>query len=208
MALAETDPAAAIQILTDAWGALDQPYEIRNHLLGKWAATDALAAIDWTKRHPDFRDLGGPQATKELILGVAANDPRMAFHLLEEFKARPLNDDGFSVEGVLDFEVDMALQIARTARSLVERTTMLALVREMAENPAVSKPAVRVATAAMVEGLATYDHEKATAWLASAKLQPNEAAWLRESLVNQFPRAPDDATARLIEWFPAPSLNK
>ncbi len=207
-ALAETDPAAAIQILTDAWGALDQPYEVRNHLLGKWAATDALAAIDWTRRHPDFRDLAGPQATKELILGVAANDPRMAFHLLEEFKARPLNDDGFSVEGVLDFEVDTALQIARTARSLVERTTMLALVREMAENPAASKPAVRVATAAMVEGLATYGHEKATAWLASAKLQPNEAAWLRESLVNQFPRAPDDATARLIEWFPVSSLNK
>ena len=211
MALAETDPAAAIRILTEVRSELDpsyQPSELQSHLIGKWAATDPLAAIEWTRNHTEFRKFAGYRETKELILGVAANDPRMAFRLIEEFKTPSANEDGFSVEGVPDLEVDMALQIARTARSLEERTIMLALVREMAKNPAISEHAVRVATTVMVEGLATYGHEKATAWLASAKLQPNEAAWLRESLVNQFPRAPDDATARLIEWFPVPSLNK
>lgn len=206
MALAETDPAAAIRILTEVRSELDpsyQPSELQSHLIGKWAATDPLAAIEWTKNHTEFREFAGYAETKELILGVAENDPRMAFRLIGEFKP-PNGRGGSDGEIGLEFDQQMALQIARTARSLEVRTTMLALVREMTKNPAISEHAVRVATTVMVEGLATYGPEKATAWLASAQLRPDEAAWLRESLVNEFSSAPDDATARLIEWFAVP----
>jgi hypothetical protein len=215
MALAETDPAAAMGMIAEgrdlaaasASGFSDlsyQAFELNSHVIGKWAATDPLSAIEWSRNHPEFRKFAGFRETKELILGVAANDPRMAFRLIPELKPPNYVGEGEG-EGSMDFDAYLTLQIARTARSLEERTTMLALVREMAGNSTISESAVKVAMRAMANGLATHGHEKATAWLASANLRPNEAAWFRDSFVNARRGTNPEVTGRLIEWFPAPA---
>ena len=195
-ALADTDPQAAMTILTDMGGQLnDLMFEGYDRVIGKWASTDPLAALAWVRENK--AQINKHEGLKAFVIGLAAKDPKLAMQSLVEFGVY-----SFHVEeegGNPDFSV--AQQIARTARTLEDRTAMLAILRELAESPGddpdnIKGLIVENALHAMAEGLATYDSARTTAWLESLDLRPGEAAHLMRVL----PGSEINATGEAGKW--------
>jgi len=119
----------------------------------------------------------------------------------------------------------VAAQIARTARTLQDRTAMLGILRELADSPGddpdnVKGLIVENALRVMAEGLSTYGYARASTWLESLDLRPGEASKLMTGLRISEAKAkgevgkwfqwmgehlsPEDfesnATQRILEW--------
>lgn len=213
MALSDTDPEAAIRIVTEARDLQGKLCNTPAHVIGKWAQADPLAALDWMRNHgaehPEFMNVG---PTNEFITGVATKDPKLAFQLIGEF-SRPEFDKMNAEEGAPPYTVVFAKQIVRTARSLEERSAMLGILRDLentsgGEREKLPAYIYRAAVSAMAEGLATYDYNNATAWLSSSQLRPVESASLRQSLVEIANYRRDVDSSRLIDWFPVVNPDK
>lgn len=199
--LAETDPAAAISILTDVSGPLrDQSWGPYDEVLGKWATSDPLAAIDWVRKQ--FAATHMMMGSDAFVIGLAAKDPKLAFQSVAECHTYSLHGDG-EFEGRPNFRV--AAQIARTARSLDNRTVMLGILRELADSPGddpdnIKGLIIQNALPAMAEGLATHGFERASAWLDSLHLRPAEAAQLMQGLDTSEAASKGDA-GKWFEWM-------
>ncbi|MCX6864691.1 MAG: hypothetical protein NTV46_00480, partial [Verrucomicrobia bacterium] len=199
-ALADTDPQAAMTILTDMGGQLnDLIFEGYDRVIGKWASTDPLAALAWVKKNRT--KIGKHDGLNAFVIGLAAKDLKLAFQSLVEFEAYDLHGDG-EYEGRPDFSV--AEKIARTARTLEDRTVMLEILRELADNAGDDPDYVvgytcEHALHVMAEGLATYGCARVTAWLESLDLRPGEAAQLLHALRNSKVTATGEAGTRQRE---------
>lgn len=192
-ALADTDPEAAIAILAEVKGD-DRWYH--DGIIGKWASTDPLAALAWMRENPS------KGSRQEFIIGLATKDPRLAFQALLEFKVYDLHGDG-AYEGNPDFSVTQ--QVARSARTLEDRTAMLGILREIAGTPGddpdkIKGLIVQNALQAMAEGIGTYGHERAITWLDSLHLRPDEIAPLMRGLRISETQAKGD-TGKWFEWM-------
>lgn len=200
MSLSDTDPAAAMAVLTEMAGQLGDSSTTFEHVIGKWASTDPLAALAWMRGNAATGEKShDPRA---FVIGLAAKDPKLAFQSLVEFKAYALVGDG-EFEGAPDFNV--AKQIARTARTLDERTAMLGILRELAANAGddpdhVIRYTIDKAFYAMAEGLATYGYARASAWLESLDLRPGETAQLMRGLRIAEAKTKGEA-AKWFEWM-------
>jgi hypothetical protein len=66
MSLSDTDPAAAMAVLTEMAGQLGDSSTTFEHVIGKWASTDPLAALAWMRGNAatgkviDVRDVPSP----------------------------------------------------------------------------------------------------------------------------------------------------
>ncbi|MCX6878209.1 MAG: hypothetical protein NTW21_31015 [Verrucomicrobia bacterium] len=195
-ALADTDPKSAMAVLTDMAGQLGDSSDRFDHVIGKWASTDPLAALAWMRGEKI-------QGSRAFVIGLAAKDPKLAFQSLVEFKAYTLHGSSREFEGGLDF--DAAKQIARTARTLEERSNMLGILRELADNAGddpdhVIQHTVQKALMAMAEGIPTYGYARASVWLESLDLRPGEAAQLMNGLRIAEARTKGEA-GQWFEWM-------
>jgi hypothetical protein len=196
-ALADTDPASAMALLTDKGGQLnDLMFEGYDRVIGKWASTDPLAALAWVRENR--AKINKHEGLRAFVIGLAAKDPKLAMQSLVEFGTYEIHGDG-EYEGNPNFSV--AQQIARTARTLEDRTAMLGILRELADSPGddpdnIKGLIVENALHAMAEGLSTYDSARTTAWLESLDLRPGEAAHLMRVL----PNSEINATGEAGKW--------
>ena len=186
--LSDLDPTAAMTILSGMDGMDGPPGDLTNkgydYVIGKWASTDPLAALAWMRENRT--KVNKYQGGRAFVIGLAAKDPKLAFQSLIEFEAYDLHGDG-EYEGRPDFSA--AEKIARTARTLEDRTVMLGILRELADH-AGDDPDYAVgytcehALHVMAEGLATYESARTITWLKSLEIRPTEAAELLQALRN------------------------
>jgi hypothetical protein len=181
-------------------GQLGDSTDRFDHVIGKWASTDPLAALAWMRANAAQSKTY--QESRSFVIGLAARDPKLAFQSLVEFKAYELHGDG-EFEGAPNFNV--AKQIARTARTLGEGSNMLGILRELADNAGddpdhVIKYTIDTALSAMAEGIATNGYAHTSAWLDSLDLRPGEAARLMGGLQIAEAKAKGEA-GQWFEWM-------
>lgn len=200
-ALATTDPEAAMAFLEDdqvreraAWARCYQG------VIGKWASLDPLAALAWMRENPT--KVRGHEGRAPFIIGLATKDPKLALQSLLEFEVYDLRGDG-AYEGRPDFSV--VRQVARSARTLEDRATLLGMLREIADRPGDDADNIKGllfdnALHAMAEGIGTYGYERASAWLDSLNLRPAEIAPLMRGLRISETQTMGD-TGKWFEWM-------
>jgi len=93
-ALADTDPQAAMTLLTEKGGQLsDLMFEGYDRVIGRWASTDPLAAFAWMRENRAKINKGG-EGGKAVVIGLAAKDPKLAVQAMVEFGTYELHGDG------------------------------------------------------------------------------------------------------------------
>lgn len=198
-ALADTEPEAAMALLENGNDRWKKHLERgRDLVIGKWAAADPLAAIAWMRENRSKVAEGDSL----LVRGLATRDPRLAFQAMLEFEVYRLRGDG-EYEGAPNFSE--ARQIAKTARTLEDRTAMLGILREISDLPGEDPNNVRGlivenALFAMAGGIGAYGPERTTAWLKSLNLRSDEVrCFMRGVRESKF--AAEQGSGKRQQWL-------
>ena len=157
--------------------------------LNRWAKDDPLAALAWVREHTDqYPDLINT-AKRGLLIGAAAQDPKLAFKLMGELSSKDSNSDVVSIVGA--------------AKTPQQRSATLGALRDYLAS--IPDDDARKATAdtgmrTLLQGVARDGFEAATQWLASAKLTPEELASFAASVSYSVKSG---ETGQWIEWLGA-----
>lgn len=189
--MAEDHPQAALALLTNSPGLLgNQPTlnNTANNLLSFLARDNPYAAIDWLEQNAaTFPGLSLAEAHASIVGGAAANDPALAFKLIEELGLK--ND------------VLPGHMLFNSEQSEDARDAALSAVRAQLEKPgndAEKQNFRQSAFLALGEELAKSNFETASAWLDQAALTPEERAEFAAGLTYHNTRA---NSAKWIGWL-------
>ena len=184
--LSSSDPQAALQLFFELPGFFDDDLlglksQSLTTAVRALSKDDPSAALEWMKRNAgkfpealadDFAhavDLG-------LISGSAMHDPKLAFKLIGGLKSAITSSD--SAIGI----------IVGTAKTADERMSVLAALRgyltSLPDEKARSA-AAGIGLATLGRGLSGSGFEVASAWLATAKLAPQETAMVVKEIVER-----------------------
>jgi hypothetical protein len=181
-ALAATDPHLAMTFLSENDSRFgDIIYCSYDRVIGVWASTDPLGALAWMRENQSKVQGEG---RRSLLSGLAGRDPELAFHILVEFEMYDLHGDG-EYEGRPNFSA--ARIVARTARTLEDRGAMVGILRTIRDSAGddpdnIKGQIVDNALYAMADGIANYGYERASAWLDSLNLRPDEVTHFMQGM--------------------------
>ncbi len=194
MTLSKEHPRTALELFTES-SDLFPDNRMSKHMvsgaLGEWAKKDPDAALEWMRTNKEkHSDLITAQTKQHLISGIAETDPKRAFQLLAELS------DGSSTE--MNNPLGSIMQAARTP---AQRTATLEAFREYtADLPAGDKKihATQQAISQLAGQMAGEGFESSTAWVASAKLSPEELEAFSDGVT--YNSKPEDQ-AKWIGWI-------
>ncbi len=194
MTLSKEHPRTALELFTES-SDLFPDNRMSKHMvsgaLGEWAKKDPDAALEWMRANKEkHSDLITVQTKQHLISGIAQTDPKRAFQLLAE-----LSDDSSSP---MSNPMHAIMQAARTP---AQRTATLEAFREYADGlPAGDQrtSATQQAISQLASQMAGEGFEGSTAWIASAKLSPQEVEAFADGITHNS--KPEDK-AKWIGWF-------
>jgi len=194
MTLSKDHPQTALELFT---GSPDLfPDTNIKHMvstaLGEWANKDPSAALEWLRANKDkHSELITNQAKRSLLTGLARNDPKAAFKLLDELTAGEEKER--KGNGVTE--------IMRTARTAAEGMAALEAFRGYADElPAGEDKQLRVHQALSQLGsqMAKEGFESTSKWVASAKLSPEELDAFASGLSNN---SNGNDNGKWIQWI-------
>ncbi|WAC20575.1 hypothetical protein OVA24_04180 [Luteolibacter sp. SL250] len=193
MTLSKEHPRTALELFTES-SDLFPDNRMSKHMvsgaLGEWAKKDPDAALEWMRTNKEkHSDLITGQAKQHLISGIAQTDPQRAFQLLAELS------DGSSPETYSPMHA-----IMQAARTPAQRTATLEAFREYAAGlPAGDgrTHATQQALSQLASQMAGEGFESSTAWVASAKLSPEEMEAFSDGIT--YNSKPEDK-AKWIGW--------
>ena len=194
MTLANDHPQSAlvlqIESSTDSSGVLKTDgmgMQVISTSLAKWAAEDPLGALDWVRENGEkYRALVTDSTKRGMISAVAANDPKLAFHLI----------------GELGLSADSVGSVVGAAKTPEERTATLAALREhLASLPEgeARQQALKSGIRYFALGAAKEGFEAGSQWIDSAGFTPEQLAGLAGGGFAQQVKIED--TGKWVEWM-------
>jgi hypothetical protein len=191
MTLANDHPEAALTMFTQSPDLQKDPnfhQYIVSSAIKNWAGKDPTAALEWVKTNsPKFPNLITADVRKELISGVATENPRLAFKLISELAVKEAEQ---VISGII-----------HSASTPEEMTATLAALREHLATLKDEKARTELADNAMndfTHGLVKSGFEAGVKWISESNLSPQELESFTGSL--SFYRVEGADSGRWIQW--------
>ena len=189
---ARNDPRAALAFVVEHSASLKGVKSIEyvfSDSLGKWAKDDPISAVEWMKKNAvEFPDAMKAQSIHNVIYRTAAQDPKLAFTLI----------DGL---GLNYSDAHFALNTIVTAATTNEtRTATLSALREYRDANQANKALTQAVDdnfGYFSQGLRKVSFADASKWVEDAKMNPRELNRFCERLSNGIV----EDTGRWIEWM-------
>ena len=192
--LAGDHPGTAVTLFTEAKDLLGDSGVARHVIggvLGKWAETNPAEALEWIRNNSaSYPDLVTNEAKSALIVGTSAQDPRLAFQLIEELK--------------LPNPESVAGEIGSAARTPEQRKLLLQTLRDMSGSTTgdnaknLMSNTILPALDAMSESLFKEGFESAANWLQTAGLQTTETEAITGAISYHQTRG---ETGKWLDWM-------
>lgn len=188
--LGEREPAAALAMFAESGEMLANTpagAAVVSATLEKWAENDPLAALEWMRKnsalHPALTD---DDARRNLVVGAAQNDPKLAFQLIGELG---VEDADAAVGAIIDAAITPA-----------QRTAVLDGLRGYVDTLPQDEraDALRDSLESIGRGISNESFDAVQSWISEAKLTPDETSAFVGGLSYQNTAAD---TGRWIDWM-------
>lgn len=177
--LAADRPESALEIITGDPSGIGTGAV--SGALAKWAEKDPLAALEWMRRNSEkHADLITESAKVGILAGAAKQDPKLALRLVGDLR-------------ITEFR-SIAPAIAEAVRTPEQRSALLAALRSGEMGSELAKEIMGALGGQLTVG----SFQAGEAWLATAKLDEQEAAAVASGISSYQPGAD---TGRWVEWM-------
>lgn len=171
MTLTKEHPQMALALFTET-SDLFRDTDVNRHMvssaLTEWAKSSPDAALEWVRANKEkHADLISGQVKAGLISGIAANDPKRAFELLNE-----LTDE--SSQNFVGSGISSIIQAARTSHQQAATLEAFRAYTEGISSPEEKQMATKNAFNQFAIHFARDGFESASSWIETAKMSPEE----------------------------------
>jgi hypothetical protein len=190
MSLASDHPQAALNLYTESSNLFEEGgigRQVVAAALGKLAEEDPQSALAWIRANGEKSpQLVTDEIKRSVVMGAAQNDPKLAFGLIGELEMKS-GDQAMS-------------SICSAAKTPESRTATLAALRDYLQTVEAGDERDslrRQGLSNLAMGAANEGFEKASQWLASAKLSDDELA---QTVSGMSYSLKSSETAKWIQW--------
>lgn len=189
VSLADSRPEAAVAVFAGAQDLfpadkIQARRDVMAKVLGTWAASDPLAALEWMRATgAQDAELVTDDTKRALIAGAARKNPALALQWIAELDVK---DRAKSIAGIVG-----------TARTAADQKAMLAMLRGLADGPARVED-FNAGLQRLGAGIAGQGFAASAAWLAAAEPTQEESLALAQGLDYNQTKAD---SGRWLEWM-------